>query len=238
MIHLNEAWTACSREYRAETIIVMSSKISDLEKEYSTMVAAQDEQVKTNTASLAKIASGMAEVRPAAPVDTSEMKALIEQMSKEAAESKVLIQQLLSRPVVVESKEAAESKALIEQMTKEAVQSKALLEQIMMESADSKTRINELLARKPVASKVAKETIAKVLEIATSVENLCLAIDSNETDPDLEVAKAAFHERNRKAKVAEEAKAKAAAEKEAKAKAAKEAKIKAAREALALAEAE
>jgi hypothetical protein len=229
-IQLNEAWTSCSREYRAETIIAMSSVIADLEKEYSDQVKTLDEQVKANTEALAKIASSMAVAKPAVSEDTSEMKAML--------------QQLLNRPIVVESKEAADSKALIEQMTKEAVQSKALLEQIMMEAADSKTRINELLARKPVASKVAKETIAKVLEIATSVEKLCLTIDTNETDLELEgctsdealrtdikIAKRAFYERNRKAKAAMDKEAKARAAREAEAKAAKEAKIKAAREA-------
>jgi colicin import membrane protein len=206
------------------------------------MVATQDEQVKTNTASLTKIASSMAEIKPAAPVDTSEMKAMIEQMTKEAAESKAemkaMIQQLLSRPSVVESKEAVDSKALIEQLTQEAVQSNALLEQLMMEAADSRNRIGELLMRKPASSKVAKETIAKVMEIAVNVEELHHAISVDETDPDLEVAKAAFRDRKRNAKAAEEAKAKAIAEKEAKAKAVKDAKIKAAKEALALAEAE
>jgi hypothetical protein len=79
-LQLNEAWSACSREYRAETIIAMSSVISDHEKEYADQVKTLEEQVKANTESLAKIASSVAVAKPSFYEDASEMKAMLQQL--------------------------------------------------------------------------------------------------------------------------------------------------------------
>jgi hypothetical protein len=190
VVQSREEWFACSPEYRAKQIVVMTDCFAESEKAYDgemTEFKNQAIELKALNAKLTCDIKELQERKPAVSEDSTEMKLMLRELLDrkpvvpqvlelpdfKAMSEKLLLEvsecrKLLDRAPTV-AKELVDSKAMITQLVKEAAESKAMLKQLsedLTELRNRKTKAQKAIELKEKEEADEKAAIDAAIELA------------------------------------------------------------------------